>query len=81
MSGPVRFRWPLAAGSLLSVLVLGSPSAAQGPSPSIPAEVRATASALRSQALQGTKALDIVRSLTVEVGPRPAGSKGYDAAV
>jgi len=81
MSGPVNFRWPLAAGSLLSILVLGTPAAAQGPSPSIPAEVRATASALRSQALQGTKALDIVRSLTVEVGPRPAGSKGYDAAV
>jgi carboxypeptidase Q len=81
MSGAVSFRWPLAAGSLLSVLVLGSPLAAQGPSSSIPAEVRATASTLRSQALQGTKALDIVRSLTVEVGPRPAGSKAYDAAV
>ena len=84
MSGPVSFRWPLAAGSLLSVLVLGpSLAAAQVPSPSvsIPPAVRSTASTLRNQALQGTKALDIVRSLTVEVGPRPAGSKGYDAAV
>ena len=81
MSGPVSLRWPLAAGSLISVLVLGSPAAAQGPSPSFPSEVRSTASALRSQALQGTKALDIVRSLTVEVGPRPAGSKAYNAAV
>ena len=81
MSGPVKLRWPLAAGSLLSILVLGSPAAAQDPSPAIPATVRAAASALRSQALQGTKALDIVRSLTVEVGPRPAGSKAYDAAV
>ncbi|MFY9826765.1 MAG: M28 family peptidase [Thermoanaerobaculia bacterium] len=81
MSGPVKLRWPLAAGSLLSILVLGAPAAAQDPSPAIPATVRAAASALRSQALQGTKALDIVRSLTVEVGPRPAGSKAYDAAV
>src|SRR6185312_3474854 len=82
MSGPVSFRWPLAAGSLLSILVLGpSLAAAQDPSASIPAAVRATASTLRSQALQGTKALDIVRSLTVEVGPRPAGSKAHDAAV
>jgi len=81
MSGPVSLRWPLAAGSLISVLVLGSPAAAQDPSPSIPSAVRSTASALRNQALQGTKALDIVRSLTVEVGPRPAGSKAYDAAV
>ncbi|HEX3555344.1 MAG TPA: hypothetical protein VIA62_19135 [Thermoanaerobaculia bacterium] len=86
MSGPVCLRRPLAAGSLLSVLVLGSPAmAAQGPSPSpssaIPAAVKATAATLRSQALQGTKAFDVVRSLTVEVGPRPAGSKAYDAAV
>jgi carboxypeptidase Q len=85
MSGPAYLRWPLVVGSLLSVLVLGSsPATAQVPSPSIPAipaTVRATASTLRSQALQGTKALDIVRSLTVEVGPRPAGSKAYDAAV
>ena len=33
------------------------------------------------QALAGTRAYEIVRSLTVEVGPRPAGSKAYDAAV
>ncbi len=82
MSGPVSFRWPLAAASLLSLLVLGSPAAAQGhPASSIPPAVRSTAASLRSQALQGTQALDIVRSLTVEVGPRPAGSKAYDAAV
>ncbi len=65
---------------LLSILALGSPAAAQSPS-TIPAAVRATAATLRSQALQGTKAFDVVRSLTVEVGPRPAGSKAYDAAV
>ena len=69
-----------AAVALLSVLTLGSPAAAQGPS-TIPEGVRATAATLRSQALQGTKAFDVVRSLTVEVGPRPAGSKAYDAAV
>ena len=36
---------------------------------------------LHTEALAGTRAFEIVRSLTVEVGPRPAGSKAYDAAV
>jgi carboxypeptidase Q len=86
MRGLVYLRRAVAAASLLSVLTLGALFAAQGPSaspaiPGIPASIKATASALRSQALQGTKAFDVVRSLTVEVGPRPAGSKAYDAAV
>src|SRR3954464_3021187 len=79
VSGPVYPRCLLAA-SLLSVLTLGSPVVAQGPS-TIPTAVRTTAATLRSQALQGTKAFDVVRSLTVEVGPRPAGSKALNAAV
>jgi hypothetical protein len=47
----------------------------------LPDDVRATAASLHQEALAGTRAYDIVRSLTVEVGPRPAGSKAYDAAV
>ncbi|HEX4963535.1 MAG TPA: M20/M25/M40 family metallo-hydrolase [Thermoanaerobaculia bacterium] len=58
----------------------GSP-APSAPPAGLPAEVRATAARLRDQALQGTRAYEIVRSLTVEVGPRPAGSKAHDAAV
>lgn len=46
-----------------------------------PEDVKTAAAALHRQALGGTKAFDVVRSLTVEVGPRPAGSKAYDAAV
>jgi carboxypeptidase Q len=81
MSGFVpAVRRPLAAVSLLSVLTV-SQAVAQAPAAAIPDDVKATASALRQQALQGTKAFDIVRSLTVEVGPRPAGSKAHDAAV
>src|SRR6185295_1358399 len=47
----------------------------------LPDDVRATAATLQKEALAGTKAFDIVRSLTVEAGPRLAGSKAYDAAV
>ena len=36
----------------------------------------ATAESLRDSALQGTRAYEIVSSLTTEVGPRPAGSVG-----
>jgi Zn-dependent M28 family amino/carboxypeptidase len=43
--------------------------------------VRAAAAALRDEALAGTQAFDVVRSLTVEVGPRPAGSAADRAAV
>ena len=39
------------------------------------------AAALRDGALQGTRAFEIAHSLTVEVGPRSAGSPGDRAAV
>ncbi len=54
---------------------------AQETAAALPEDVRATAAALHEAALAGTRAFDIVRSLTVEVGPRPAGSKAHDAAV
>lgn len=41
----------------------------------------ANAAELRDEAMQGTIAWDIVESLTMEVGPRPAGSAGDRAAV
>jgi hypothetical protein len=41
----------------------------------------ARAAALRDGALAGTRAFEIVRSLTTEVGPRPAGSAGEARAV
>jgi carboxypeptidase Q len=47
----------------------------------LPDDVRAAAASLHKEALAGTRAFEIVRSLTVEVGPRPVGSKAYDAAV
>ncbi len=78
---------------LFSVLCLGgfsaasfaagnAPSNAPKPAPAVlsPAEMR-EAAALRDGALQGTGAFAIVKSLTVEVGPRPAGSAGDKAAV
>jgi hypothetical protein len=42
---------------------------------------RATAAALRDNALKGTRAYDVVSSLTTEVGPRPAGSEAYQRAI
>jgi hypothetical protein len=47
----------------------------------LPEAARNTAAALRDDALRGTHAYDIVRSLTVEVGPRPAGSEADRRAV
>ena len=70
-------RWPLAAAFFLLALSTSGDLRAQG----LPEDVKATASALHREALAGTKAYDVVRSLTVEVGPRPAGSKAHDDAV
>lgn len=70
-------RWPLAAAFFLLALGISGDLRAQG----LPEDVKATASALHREALAGTKAYDIVRSLTVEVGPRPAGSRAHDDAV
>jgi hypothetical protein len=47
----------------------------------IPESVAAQASALRDQAMQDTIAYELVESLTMEVGPRPAGSAADKAAV
>lgn len=44
-------------------------------------DFRTTASSLRDEALKGTRAFEIVRSLTTEVGPRSAGSAGDPRAV
>lgn len=70
-------RWPQAAAFFLLSLAVAGCLRAQG----LPEDVKATASALHREALAGTRAYDIVRSLTVEVGPRLAGSKGHDDAV
>lgn len=48
---------------------------------SLPPEIGTTAASLRDQAMKGTRAFDIVRSLTTEVGPRLAGSPGDRAGV
>ena len=75
-------RRPLGAAVLLSfVLISIGISAGAGQAQGLPENVRATAASLHKEALAGTRAYDIVRSLTVEVGPRPAGSKAYDAGV
>jgi hypothetical protein len=62
---------------LLSLLFLSVSATAQPLSPG----TVAAASALRDNAMQGTRAFEIVRSLTLETGPRPAGSAGDRAAV
>jgi len=49
--------------------------------PVLSPEVRRTAEALREKAFAGTKAVDWVRSLTDEVGPRLSGSPGDAAGV
>ncbi len=75
------------AGSLLSVCLLstvgaGFPADSAAPAGSVLSEaLRSTAASLRDGALQGTRAYEIVRSLTVEVGPRPAGSAADRRAV
>lgn len=61
----------------LVLLLLSVPATAQSLSP----EIVSTASALRDGAMQGTRAYEIVRSLTLETGPRLAGSPGDRAGV
>lgn len=56
----------------------GAPDAAATP---LPEGLLATAASLRDGALQGTGAYEMVRSLTTEVGSRPAGSEGDRLAV
>ncbi len=72
----------------LSVIALFWGSAAVPPAvlgvaaePAIPAATRQQIERLRDEALAGTRAYDWVASLTTEVGPRLAGSRGDKAAV
>jgi len=69
----------LRASALLLVPGLMLASAASGQS--IPPDVAERAATLRDTALGGSIAYEIVESLTMEVGPRPAGSAGDRAAV
>ncbi len=62
---------------LASALVLITSAQAQ----SIHKRVAAEATALRDQAMHDTIAYDLVESLTMEVGPRSAGSAGDKAAI
>jgi hypothetical protein len=92
MRSALSARRPSAAvlrGLVLSLLLLGIAGAcAAAPDetstaspPALSAAGRATAAALRDAALRGTRAYDIVSSLTTEVGPRPAGSEAFQRAV
>ncbi|HEX7182507.1 MAG TPA: M20/M25/M40 family metallo-hydrolase [Thermoanaerobaculia bacterium] len=69
---------PLAVS--LSLLAIATACLAADP-PSLPESLRSTAASLRDAAMKGTRAYDLVRSLTTEVGPRPAGSEGDRRAV
>jgi carboxypeptidase Q len=68
---------------------VGAPPAGPRPEGTMPSpteqvladDVQATAVALRDAALKGTKAWNLLASLTTEVGPRPAGSPGDRLAV
>jgi carboxypeptidase Q len=62
------------------MLTAAGSARAQAPA-GLPEDVAATAASLYKQSLAGTRAYEIVRSLTVEVGPRPAGSRAHEAAV
>jgi hypothetical protein len=66
--------WPA-----IALLVLFTTVSAQAQI--IPDDVRANAIALRDQAMRDTIAYELVESLTMEVGPRSAGSPGDAAAV
>ncbi len=74
-------RRSLGTAVFISFLIVLLPMSARAQAPGLPEDLKATAVKLHQQALAGTHAYDIARSLTVEVGPRPAGSKAYDAAV
>ena len=65
------------AGLTLAALIAPLGQAA----PTVSTDVKQAATALRDQQLQHSLAYDIVESLTVEVGPRLAGSEGDKRAV
>ncbi|MFL6193072.1 MAG: M20/M25/M40 family metallo-hydrolase [Thermoanaerobaculia bacterium] len=72
-------RRPITA-AVLSFLSLSAPAALRAQT-AIPNDTALQATQLRKDAMNGTKAFEIVRSLTVEAGPRPAGSKALNDAV
>lgn len=69
----------LAFAALIPLTV--SCALAAEPAPAFSPAVEKVAKKLATEALAGTKAFEIVRSLTVEVGPRLAGSEGDARAV
>src|SRR5262245_41485879 len=77
--------WKMCASRLLCsfvVIALFMPRAfGQSPPPALPDTVKSAAATLRDTAAHDSGAYAIVRSLTVEVGPRSAGSQGDRAAV
>jgi hypothetical protein len=80
----VSAQWPLAVLVLGSVLLTGNSGHAAPPPVAAPLVADSSASvaeSLRDSALQGTRAYEIVSSLTTEVGPRPAGSEAFQRAV
>lgn len=69
--------WTKRFAVALTGLLVAIPVNAQ----SIPEDVAARAAALRDAALTDGVAYDVVESLTMEIGPRPAGSAADSAAV
>ena len=67
--------------SFVAIALIAAPAFAQSPPATSSGNVMAAAAAIRDTAAHGSGAFAIVRSLTVEVGPRPAGSQGDRAAV
>jgi carboxypeptidase Q len=65
----------------LFLSLAGETAASPQPPSTLPAPLLERAAALRDSALQGTRAFEIARSLTIEAGPRSAGSPGDRAAV
>ncbi len=76
MFRPASIALALLAISPSARLALGAEEA-----PPLAPEIASVAGKLRSEALAGTRAFEIVRSLTFEVGPRSAGSAGDARAV
>jgi len=76
----MRSTWRFAGTLVVLLLVAPSARARDGAGPLSPVAL-ATAERLRDQAIGGSGAIDLVRSLTTEVGPRLAGSPGDAAAV
>jgi carboxypeptidase Q len=66
---------------LLCCVLLAPAMRVHAQAPPLPPAAVAAAEAIRASALSGTEAYELVRSLTVEVGPRLAGSQGDRAAV